>query len=82
MAWTFNELEQMSIKELQIAYDERHTTEIETREFILDEISRRNNIELTERIVDLTKTIKNLTWAIFLLTILNLVLVSINFFPN
>ena len=80
MAWTFDQLETMSTDDLKNAYDKRYEGEIESREFILNEISRRKTDRQTQKIVNLTKTVKSLTWAIFLLTILNLILVGINVF--
>lgn len=82
MAWTFDQLETMSTDDLKNEYDKRYEGEIESREFILNEISRRKTDRQTQKIVYLTKTVKNLTWAIFLLTILNLILVGINVFIN
>lgn len=82
MAWTFDQLENMSIDELRDAYDERYSGEIESREFILNEISRRKTDKQTQRIVDLTKTVKNLTWGILGLTIINLVFIVFSIFCN
>lgn len=80
MAWTFDQLEIISTDELKNEYDKRYDGEIESREFILNEISRRKTDSQTRKIVNLSDTVKNLTWAIFLLTILNLILVGINVF--
>ncbi|MEX2477951.1 MAG: hypothetical protein WD357_05910 [Gracilimonas sp.] len=80
MAWTFEQFENMSTDELKNEYDKRYSDEIESRDFILNEISRKKTDRQTQKIVTLTKTVKNLTWAIFLLTIINLILVGINVF--
>jgi len=75
MAWTFDQLESMSIDELKSEYDKRYSGEIESREFILNEISQRKTDKQTQKIVDLTKTVKNLTWGILGLTVVNLLLI-------
>tara|TARA_R110002124_G_scaffold277449_1_gene448852 strand:+ start:132 stop:380 length:249 start_codon:yes stop_codon:yes gene_type:complete len=82
MPWMFDELEKMTIEQLKVAYDKRNSTQIESREFILSEISRRENDLQTQKIVDLTIIVKNLTWAILALTILNLIAVSVSIFLN
>lgn len=82
MAWKFEELEEMSISALKDAYDKRYMGKIESREFILNEISRRHSNEQTNKIVELTRTVKNLTWAILGLTVLNLVTVLLSVFFN
>lgn len=79
MAWTFDQLETMSTVNLKEAYDNRYDGEIESREFILNEISRRKTDIQTQKIVQLTQTVKNLTWVIFFLTLFNLVLTGISF---
>lgn len=79
MAWTFDQLETMSTGDLKEAYDNRYDGEIESREFILNEISIRKTDIQTQKIVQLTQTVKNLTWVIFFLTLFNLVLTGISF---
>lgn len=80
MAWTFDELKNMSINDLEAAYDERYAGEIESREFILSEISNRKAKKQTKKILALTDTMKNLTWGILGLTIVNLIFVGISVF--
>lgn len=43
--------------------------------YLRDEIFRRDSEEQTRRIVDMTGTMRNLTWAIFILTVINVLLV-------
>lgn len=82
MAWTFKELEEISDTDLIRSYDDRFSGEIESREFILNEISRRQAQKQTQKIVDLTRTVKNLTWGIIGLTLLNLIFIMISIYRS
>lgn len=73
----YEELEQLSNMELVHRYNiTANTTQVGTS-FYLDELSRRKQNRLQNHMLKLTKTMKNLTVLITILTVVNIVLFAI-----
>lgn len=75
---TYEELHATSEAELVQAYDDLSAHTQVGLNFIRDEIARRYSERQTAEVVAMTRTMRNLTWAITGLTIVNVLLITLS----
>ena len=70
------ELEELTDEEVVALYNGHAAGTIVGAGFYLEELARRKLAQESRRMTDMTQTMKNLTWAIFFLTVVNLMVVA------
>ena len=75
----YEELKNLSIDQLKEIYDKKANSAQGGLSFYREEIARRESEKLNSDMHSFTKTMKNLTWLIFALTILNVIIVLLQF---
>lgn len=71
------ELLALSDEDLVNRYNAEATNTVVGTAFYLDELSRRQSARESSRMLKATQTMRTLTWAIFVLTIANVVMVAL-----
>ncbi len=80
MAFKYEQLKAMSLEELKRAYDESADSTVIGLGFLREEIARRESDEQYQRMVALTKQIRNMTLVILLLTVVNVAFVLVSLY--
>jgi len=70
------QLEALTDDELVALYNGHAAGTVVGSGFYLDELARRKLAQESQRMTDMTRTMKRLTWAIFFLTVANLMIVG------
>lgn len=81
MALKYEQLERLSLRDLKRAYDLSTENTAVGVSFYREEIARREADELNKRLSALTAQMRNMTFVIVVLTVINIVLVAISLWP-
>lgn len=81
MALKYEQLERLSLRDLKRAYDLSTENTVVGVSFYREEIARREADELNKRLSALTAQMRNMTFVIVVLTVINIVLVAISLWP-
>jgi len=71
-----DEIDQLTDDQVAALYDAHAVGTVVGSGFYLDELTRRRLAQESRRMTDMTQTMKSLTWAIFGLTVVNLIVVA------